>query len=82
VGFPPRRLALLAASRDHAAAAMAYEPHRIAFYFDLASEFRALWTLRHIYALAVRLRSLALPLKARKPQVESRVSEALHGMNA
>jgi hypothetical protein len=52
------------------------------FTFDLASEFRALWTLRHIYALAVRLRSLALPLKARKPQVESRVSEALHGMNA
>jgi hypothetical protein len=37
---------------------------------------------RHIYALAVRLRSLALPLKARKPHIAWRASEALHGMNA
>jgi hypothetical protein len=37
-------------------------PNRL-YLFHLASEFRALWTLSHIYALAVRLRSLALPLK-------------------
>jgi hypothetical protein len=58
--------------------ARAYVPHRIAFYlFVLAKEFRALWTLRHIYALAVRLHSLALPLKARKPQKGSTPSEGL-----
>jgi len=63
--------------------ARAYAPHRIAFYlFVLANEFRALWTLRHIYALAVRLRSLALPLKAHKHHMAWRASETLHGMNA
>jgi arginyl-tRNA synthetase len=41
-----RRIALF--PRIVEAAALAHEPHRIAFYlFDLASEFHALWTLGH-----------------------------------
>jgi arginyl-tRNA synthetase len=75
-----RRLALY--PRVVEAAALAHEPHRIAFYlYDLASEFHALWTRgRDLPHLRFIINNDALITKARLALVQGAVSVIASGL--
>ena len=75
-----RRLALY--PRVVEAAALAHEPHRVAFYlYDLASEFHALWTRgRDLPHLRFIINNDALITKARLALVQGVVSVLASGL--
>jgi arginyl-tRNA synthetase len=64
------------------AAALAHEPHRVAFYlYDLASEFHALWTRgRDLPHLRFIINNDALITKARLALVQGAVSVIASGL--
>jgi len=76
-----RRLALY--PRVVEGAALAHEPHRVAFYlYDLASEFHALWTRgRDLPHLRFIINNDALITKARLALVQGAVSVIASGLN-